>query len=357
MSFNFNFQSIQQSLQKTTKSLGDTLQQNLNNLPSAEKVTSSLQTNFNNFGREVSNLKPILQRTRRSLQEKLGSTSDISELPQEYKDLEKQADALKNFYKKLLQVTRQYEIESYDYPPNLKESLNDYTKIFNQKINGLSQATTTTEAEAVLLAPTKGKYPKTFSHQFARVLDEVKKTLLGVTGETASEEQAADTKTDSLLVKAIQLTASSQYKLGDERLEQDKLVISEFNKKVNNILKAEFTRADRLRRKVETARLNFDTVRAEIKVIKKGDETAEVPESKSKELEAAEDELVNATESAVEAMKELIKTEEPVALLTVLAKIQLNYHKNAADELSGLVDELGALNVAGEDETEEAMET
>ncbi len=51
MSFNFNFQSIQQSLQKTTKSLGDTLQQNLNNLPSAEKVTSSLQTNFNNFGR------------------------------------------------------------------------------------------------------------------------------------------------------------------------------------------------------------------------------------------------------------------------------------------------------------------
>ncbi|KAF6010859.1 hypothetical protein HII13_002972 [Brettanomyces bruxellensis] len=347
MSFNFNLQSIQQSLQKTTKSLSDSLQQNLNSLPSAEKVTSSLQSNLNNLGKEVSNLKPILQRTRRSLQEKLGSTSDISELPQEYKDLEKQTDALKNFYKKLLQVTRQYEIESYDYPPNLKESLNDYTKILNQKINGLSQATTTTEAEAVLLRTTKDKYPKTFANQFSRVLDEVKKALLG------DGEQTAETKTDSSLTKAVQFASNSEFKLGDERLEQDKLVTSEFNNKIRNILKTQFSRADRLRRKVETARLNFDTVRAEIKEIKKGDETVEVPDAKSKQLEAAEDELVNATESAVEAMKELIKTEEPVNLITVLTKIQLNYHKSATEELSELAEELGVLNVAGEDDVQE----
>ncbi|KAF6013076.1 hypothetical protein HII12_001791 [Brettanomyces bruxellensis] len=336
MSFNFNLQSIQQSLQKTTKSLSDSLQQNLNSLPSAEKVTSSLQSNLNNLGKEVSNLKPILQRTRRSLQEKLGSTSDISELPQEYKDLEKQTDALKNFYKKLLQVTRQYEIESYDYPPNLKESLNDYTKILNQKIN-----------EAVLLRTTKDKYPKTFAHQFSRVLDEVKKALLG------DGEQTAETKTDSSLTKAVQFASNSEFKLGDERLEQDKLVTSEFNNKIRNILKTQFSRADRLRRKVETARLNFDTVRAEIKEIKKGDETVEVPDAKSKQLEAAEDELVNATESAVEAMKELIKTEEPVNLITVLTKIQLNYHKSATEELSELAEELGVLNVAGEDDVQE----
>ncbi|VEU19435.1 DEKNAAC100105 [Brettanomyces naardenensis] len=346
MSFSFNLQSLQDSLQKTTKNLTTTLQDNFNNLPSADKVTSSLQTNLNSLGKEVSNLKPILKRTQRSLQEKFGSISDISELPKEYKDLEKQVDDLKAFYKRLLQITQQYEIESYDYPPNLRESLNEYTKLFNEKISGLSQATTTSEAEAVLMAPRKDQFPKTFSHQLSRVFKISRSEILSNTEEGSS-------KPETSLTKALLLVSNSEYKVGDERLEQDKLVISEFNNKLRNILRTDFGRADKMRRHVETSRLNFDTVRAEIKDTQKGDETVEIPEGQSKKLDRCEDELVNATEIAVEAMKELIKPEEALNLVNVFCKIQLNYHKNVADELSGLVDSLSTLPVDSRAEDDE----
>ncbi|QPG76929.1 hypothetical protein FOA43_004323 [Brettanomyces nanus] len=353
MSFSFNFQSLQKSLEKTTKSLTSTLQENLGNLPSANEVTSSFQSNMNHIGKEVSNLKPILKRTQRSLQEKFGSISDISELPQEYKDLEKQVDDLQGFYKKMIKATQQYEIESYDYPPNVRESLNDYTKIINEKFTGLSQATTTSEAEAVLLAPRKEQYPKTFAHQFSKVLKSSREAFLSKKTTGNDAEETDPTESESALSKALLLISNSQYKLGDERLEEDKLIISEFNNKITNILRVDFVKADKLRRKVETARLNFDTVRSEIKELQKGDETVEVPETQSKKLENCEDELVNATELAVEAMKELIKPGEPLNLLTIFSKIQLNYHKNVTEELSSLVDSLTTLPADTKDGEEE----
>lgn len=350
MSFNFNLQSLQESLQQTTKNITSSLK----NLPSADQVSSSFQQNLNSLGKEVSNLQPMIRRTKRSLQEKFGSTNDISELPQEYKDLEKQTNDLKTFYKKILEITHEYEIVSYDYPPNLKESINDYTKIFNKKISGLSQATTTKEAEAILLAPTKEKYPKTFAHQFSRVLSTVREAILP---NPAEPSDSAEPNPLNNLSKATDLLAKSEYKIGNERLEQDKLIISEFNNKIRRILKVDFANTQKLINRVETARLNFDTIRAEIKDLRKGDDTAEIPEKESKKLEAAEDELVDATEKAVESMKELVKTQEPVKLLSVLCKIQLNYHKNVTEELTGLVDGLNILTISQNDDDTETETT
>ncbi|KAH3664051.1 hypothetical protein OGAPHI_004765 [Ogataea philodendri] len=321
MSFKFpkvDLSTLQQSFQQTTQQLTTSFQDNLVNL---EKEVSSLN----------SNLSPILKRTTRSLQERFGSIDDISELPQEYKDLEKRVDNLKVFYKKLLSITQQYEIESYDYPPNLKESIQDYTKLINEKFAGLSQATTTSEAEAVLLATSKDQTPKTFAHQFAK----------GCTA--AHDEFVSGEDHSSSLAKALLKISEYQTRIGDERLEQDKLVITEFNDKIRNVLQGDFQNTQKLRRQVETSRLNFDTVRAEVKAVQHGDESVELPVAISKKLETAEDELVSATESAVESMKSLIKPTEGLNLLKVLMKIQLNYHKNVVSELSSLVDELDTL--------------
>ncbi|GME73033.1 unnamed protein product [Ambrosiozyma monospora] len=89
MSFNFNFSQLQEQAQKLTSSLSE----NINNL----KLQETTQNLSSNLTKEVGNLKPIFQRTTRSLQEKFGSIDDISELPQEYKDLEKKVDNLKIF--------------------------------------------------------------------------------------------------------------------------------------------------------------------------------------------------------------------------------------------------------------------
>ena len=58
-----------------------------------------------------------------------------TELPSDYLSLEKRVDALQAVHKKMLQVTSQYTNESYDYPPNLRESFNDLGRTISEKVN------------------------------------------------------------------------------------------------------------------------------------------------------------------------------------------------------------------------------
>ncbi|KAG0675104.1 hypothetical protein C6P40_001887 [Pichia californica] len=355
------FQSFQDQLQQTTQQLTTSLN-NLNLQDTAAQLSSTVQ-------KEVNNLKPIFARTTRSLQEKFGSIDDISELPKEYKDLERRVDNIRQFYERVLEITRQYELEAYDNPSNLKESLSDYTSLINEKINELSQANTTQDAEKVLMSGRKDKTPKTFSHQFSKSMKISRENILAnkavtnlpihiaLNGETepsattteVADESTDDTDKETPLTTALLKISEAELKLGNERLEQDKLIIVEFNIKVKNLLQNDFVKCSHLRTQVENARLNFDTVRAEIKSIQNGNPEVEVPEALSKKLEASEDELVNATEIAVEAMKELIKPLESINLLKLLFKIQLNYHKNVVTELTALVGELDTIPLEDEE--------
>lgn len=361
-------QSFQQQLQQTTQQLTTSLN-NLNLQDTAAQISNSVQQNISHLEQEVNNLKPIFARTTRSLQEKFGSIDDISELPKEYKDLESRVDNIRQFYQRVLEITRQYELEAYDNPSNLKESLSDYTSLLNEKITSLSHATTTQEAERVLLSGRKDKTPKTFAHQFAKSMTIARDnilankavsnlpipSILSKDNETAESANTEVTSEDGTEIKETPLTAAllkiseTEFKIGNERLEQDKLIIVEFNNKINNLLKTDFVKSNQLRHAVETARLNFDTIRAQIKAAQNGNAEAEIPADLSKKLEDNEDELVNATEIAVEAMKELIKPLEAFNLLKLLFKIQLNYHKAVVNELTSLVDGLEAIPIDEED--------
>jgi hypothetical protein len=350
------FENLQHQFQQTTQQLTTSLN-NLSIQDTASQISSSVQQNISNLEKEVNNLKPIFARTTRSLQEKFGSIDDISELPKEYKDLETRVDNIRQFYQRVLEITRQYELEAYDNPSNLKESLSDYTSLINEKINELSQANTTQDAENVLLSGRKDKTPRTFSHQFSKNMKVLRQNILTnkkvsslplITSNNEVTETTESTGVDNEfketpLTKALLKISEAEYKIGNERLEQDKLIIVEFNNKVKNLLRNDFAKCSQLRNQVETARLNFDTTRAEIKALQNGNPEIEIPEKLSKKLEESEDDLVNATEIAVEAMKELIKPLESINLLKLLFKIQLNYHKNVVSELTSLVDNLEAI--------------
>lgn len=344
------FQNLQQQFQETTTQLGNQI-----NSISLQETAAQLQHNISQFGEDV---KPLLQRTTRTIQEKIGTIDDISELPKDYKDLEKQVDNLQLFYKRVLLITQQYELESYDYPPNLKESFSDVTSLLNEKITGLSHATTTQEAEKILLAGRKDQTLKTFAHQFGKalkisresILENKPVTTLPKIGSATIDIDADEQLKDNALTIALQKISEMQFKIGNERLEQDKLIIVEFNNKIQTLLKTDFAKTVQLRKHVENARLNFDTVRAEIKSVQKGDTDSPVPAELTKKLENNEDELVSATEVAVESMKSIIKPYESVNLLKVLIKIQLNYHKNVVSNLSLLVDDLDAIQFENDEE-------
>lgn len=75
---------------------------------------------FKNF---TSSVTPISQRlTQRfgtlnqQARERFGGADDITELPEEYRQLEQRVDALKSAHAALVRTAKTYEQEGYDYP-------------------------------------------------------------------------------------------------------------------------------------------------------------------------------------------------------------------------------------------------
>lgn len=98
--FKFNLESITQSISEGTQSL---VQQ------------------FNDPKTKLS-----IKAKTRFLQEAIGNERDISKLPPQYVVLEKKCDSIEKVLKRILIVTKTYEIEGYDYPPNISESLSSW---------------------------------------------------------------------------------------------------------------------------------------------------------------------------------------------------------------------------------------
>lgn len=301
--------------------------------------TKSIQSGFEEVSKEAqkftNDITPMAKRTARLVQEKFGSIEDISELPEEYILLEKKTDALRSVYKKLLSISSTYEIESYDYPPNPTESLSDLSKTLSDKFQGLQKASTAAEAEKVLTASSGAPaLPQTLAYELSKAAKQSHDFLLQFGGENA-------------LSKVLLKFSDSQAKIGSKRLEQDHMIVTEFNAKLHESLDKSFKETTANRKKVDSARLNFDTLRHEVKVY------PERQEKLQESLDNAEDELVNATTVAVQSMKKLIEPAESVNLIIIFTKIQLEYHKASVSELENLVKELESIPIDVEEEEEE----
>lgn len=79
----------------------------------------------------TSNVGPLSQKFTKTFgnlnqqaRERFGAvdSEDITELPQEYRDLERRVDALKGAHTGLLKIAKVYETESYDYPVSTSHS-------------------------------------------------------------------------------------------------------------------------------------------------------------------------------------------------------------------------------------------
>lgn len=199
----------------------------------------------------------------------------------------------------------QYSNEAYDYPPNIKETFQDLGRTVSEKVSLLSSATTTTEAQAALVAPTSAKpQPKTFSHAVARA-SLASSQLLHQNHTGAGEDP---------LATALEKYAVAVERVGEARLAQDSQIQSNFLAGWNTTLNTNLNFATRARKNVERSRLSLDAVKAHAKgtTFKIGGQTGrneqqhEEPElspEAQEEIEKAEDEFVTQTEEAVGVMK------------------------------------------------------
>ncbi|KAN0067246.1 BAR domain-containing family protein [Elaphomyces granulatus] len=290
------------------------------------------------FGKNFSaTFQPFAARTQQFVKEQLGTADEKTQLPDDYLELEKRVDALKQVHQKLLQVTSQYSQEAYDYPPNIRESFNDLGRTISEKVQLLSHATSPTEAQAALTAPPSARpQPKTFNHAIARA------SLAGSQVLAPSAHGAEDP-----LATALEKYALAMEKVGEARLAQDAQIQSRFLAGWNTTLNTNLMFATKARKNVENSRLMLDSIKASKKAAAKGDLDHSSEDARA-EIEQAEDEFVGQTEEAVSVMKNVLDTPEPLRNLADLIAAQLEYHKRAYEILSELAPIVDGLQVEQE---------
>ncbi|PGH27941.1 hypothetical protein AJ80_00195 [Polytolypa hystricis UAMH7299] len=290
------------------------------------------------FGKNFSaTFTPFAARTQQLLKEQLGQADEKTQLPDEYVQLEKRVDALKQVHQKLLQVTSQYSNEAYDYPPNIRESFNDLGRTIGEKVQLLSHATSPAEAQAALTAPPTAKpQPKTFSHAIARA---------ALSGSQEISHTHPGGSEDPLAI-GLEKYALAAEQVGEARLAQDAQIQSRFLAGWNTTLNTNLMFATKARRNVENSRLMLDSTKAS-KGAGKG-EIDHLNEDDRAEIEQAEDEFVGQTEEAVGVMKNVLDTPEPLRNLADLIAAQLEYHKKAYEILSELAPVVDGLQVEQE---------
>ncbi|OAQ86569.1 bin/amphiphysin/Rvs domain-containingfor vesicular trafficking [Purpureocillium lilacinum] len=231
--------------------------------------------------------------------------------------------------------------ETYDYPPNIKETFQDLGRTVSEKVHLLSSATSTSEAQAALVAPPSAKpQPKTFSHAIARA--SLSSSQLLHQSHTGAGEDP--------LATALEKYALTMERVGEARLAQDSQIQSRFLAGWSTTLNTNLNFATRARKNVEKSRLSLDAVKAHAKgttfklgghgAQAEGQEEQELSPEAQEEIEKAEDEFVTQTEEAVGVMKNVmcpvLDSPEPLRNLCELLAAQIEYHKKAYEVLSEL---------------------
>ncbi|MCJ1469579.1 hypothetical protein MMC07_008214 [Pseudocyphellaria aurata] len=324
---------------------------------------------FQAFGKNItSSFSPFAARTGQYIKEQFTHVDDKTELPQDYIELEKRIDALKQVHQKLLQVTygfnislpqktlqrpsslthsptsSQYTNEAYDYPPNIRESFVDLSRTISEKVHLLSTASSPAEAGAAFTAPPTNKpQPKTFSHAIARA---------SLAGSHLLTQTAPSSSSEDPLATALERYALASEKVGEARLAQDAQIQQRFLAGWSTTLNTNLMFATRARRGVENSRLGLDAAKSKAKSSAGGrgmnpDEEMVSEESRA-EIEQKEDDFVGQTEEAVGVMKNVLDTPEPLRNLADLIAAQLEFHKKAYEILSELAPVVDGLQVEQE---------
>jgi len=261
---------------------------------------------------------------------------DITELPQEYKDLEARVDALRTVHFNVLKITRTFETETYDYPTQVQESLSEFSTNISHTVTTFAATNLKgTSLPAPPQSPPPQTVHKTLPHALSRATTS-SATLLA-TGPGAQEE--------GRLAKALGELGAGYDKIGEARLAQDDHIRSHFLQPWQATLNTSIAVAMKARQAVRVSRLELDSAKLGLKT---ANPTRQ--EQARLEVENAEDDLVQKTEVAISMMKAVLENPEPLKNLNELVKAQLIFYSTAAEALSTVQGEIEELSVAAEGE-------
>ncbi|KIP02004.1 hypothetical protein PHLGIDRAFT_79757 [Phlebiopsis gigantea 11061_1 CR5-6] len=305
----------------------------------------SLQTGFAslNIGQSASKFAKGVNSSVQATKERLGQVApeDITELPQEYKDLEARVDALRQAHLTLLKVAKVYESETYDYPSAIQESITELGTTVGHGITNFAAANlkgTNLPVPAPVTPP--AQQHKTLPHAIGRAATTAAQTL-----------QLMPNAADDKFGKSLASYAGAWEKIADARVIQDETIKAGFLQPWQLTLSNSINVAMKARQAVRSSRLELDAAKQTLKTA--GPQKQEVARI---EVENAEDDLVQKTEVAITLMKAVLDNPESLKSLNELAKAQarrsplLIFYATAAEALSSVQGEIEELSVAAEGE-------
>ncbi|GAA5862762.1 hypothetical protein JCM8547_006536 [Rhodosporidiobolus lusitaniae] len=254
---------------------------------------------------------------------------DVTELPQEYLDLEQRVDGLRAAHLKLLKVASVYE-GNVDYPTNLGESA---TEIGGSLAHNLSAWAAAAAQGTHLPQPKVTEKPA-----------EVQKTLPHALSRAAAS--GAVEVGPGRLSNTLKTFAVAQDKVGSARERQSEAIQKEFLQPWSATINSSVAAAMKARAQVKTARLSLDATRAQFKNATGGPKQ----EQARMEVEAAEESLVTATEEAINLMRAVLENPEPLKNLAALIKAQQQFYTEAQEALGSVLGEVEEAAVAAEGE-------
>lgn len=343
----FDLKSIQESLPKVdldniTKSFQNSGKAVLEYLELFKESIQPFTTKTQNL------ISTQLHQVQQLAHTHIGSNIEVSELPEDYLDLEKSCDLLLKLYTDLIQYTNEtYGVVSYDYPPGNTaiSKIRDANVggIFSSKFNQLKNVSTPQEMEKVLMGGAEEKPEQDEGTVEVQTISaQLPKTLYGQLATIASKHSEDFRESSNTLSFALLKISSTYTEVATSRLEQDKKVLAELNHALVKILNEQFIKVNELRKRVYSARLEFDLARSK--------KSGTPQDEEDDDLIAKEDELVSATEVAVLEMRKLLKPSKNVDLLKVFIKIQKEHLEVSAKKLGSLLSELDKIEFKDEDD-------
>ncbi|PWN48167.1 hypothetical protein IE53DRAFT_389660 [Violaceomyces palustris] len=309
------------------------------------------------------NVAPLGQRISRGFgnlnqqaKERFGAidSEDITELPQEYRDLERRVDALKNAHQGLIKISKVYESEAYDYPTQIQESLTQLSATVGHSVTSwAASATKGTNLPTVQATQPPPKQNKTLNHALSRAaasgalqLGADPTNLAGLPNSPGGASAPAPShqgqgEGENKLGEALQKFAIAQDRVGNARLGQDDQIVQGFVVPFGSF-GAQIQLAMKARQSVNEARLHLDSWKQTLKNAENSGASAKLEHYRN-EVEQAEDKLVAATEEAISLMKQVLENPEPIKSLNAFVKAQAEFHQAAAELLVQLQQELSKI--------------
>ncbi|KAG2048705.1 hypothetical protein BDR06DRAFT_962270 [Suillus hirtellus] len=290
-----------------------------------------------NLGQSANKFAKGFNSSVQATRERLGQVApdEITELPQEYKDLEARVDALRQAHLALLKITKAYENESYDYPTQIQESITELSTTIGHGITNFAATNLkgTNLPTPSPVAPQVSQH-KTLPHALCRAAT-----------NAATAMQRTPAGDEDKLGKALTVYADVFGNIASARVEQDESIQAQYLRPWQTTLSTSINVAMKARQAVRVSRLELDAAKQTLKT------TSPAKQEQAKlDVENAEDDLVQKTEVAITLMKTVLENPEPLKNLNELVKAQLLYFAAAAEALSSAQGEIEELSVAAEGE-------